>query len=79
MARDRENAVGLAVLARHERQHLARHLERVEVVHRREAVLLRHEIGDLALGEVAQRHERGAEAPAAGPLDDTRLVQLLGR
>ena len=76
-ARERKHAVGLAVLARHEREDLARHLQRVEVVGRGEAVLLRHEVGDLALGDVAQGHERGAEATAVGLLDDARLVQLL--
>ena len=53
----------LAVLARHERQHLGRHLERVEVVHR-PAGRTASPPGrcDLPLGQVAERHEHRAEA-----------------
>ena len=76
-ARERQDAVRQAVLARDEGQHVARHLHRVEVVHRREAVLLRDEVRDLGLGDVAEADEGRVEASPvlAPPL--LRLVQLL--
>ena len=56
----------------------ARHLARVEVVHRRQAVLLRDQVRHLPLAQVAELHQDGAEAPAGLLLLLARLVQLRG-
>jgi hypothetical protein len=57
-AGQRQDAVGEAVRARHERQHVAGHVDAVEVVDERQAVLLRHEVGHLPLAHQPQGHER---------------------
>ena len=76
MSRERQDAVRHAVVAGDEGEHLRGHLERVEVVDRGQAVLPRHEVGDLLLGHVPERHEHGAEAPPALLLLHARRLEL---
>ena len=75
-ARDRDDLVLVADLARDELEHLLIDLVLVEV-DRGHAVLRREEVGDLAVGDVAELGQRGAQVLAGLALLVLRLPELL--
>ena len=75
-ARDGDDLVLVADVLRNELQDLLIDLVLVEV-DGRDAVLRREEIGDFAVGDVAELGERRAEVLAGAPLLVLRLSQLL--